>query len=56
MVDGSILNKGLYLNTYCFTHKDILILKRTLENMFGDNTLKYSIHKYNKGERIYIWE
>ncbi len=24
--------------------------------MFGDNTLKYSIHKHNKGERIYMWE
>jgi hypothetical protein len=23
--------------------------------MFGENTLKCSIHKYKKGERIYIW-
>lgn len=50
MVDGSIHNKGLHLNTYGFTHEDILILKRTIENMFGNNTLKCSIHKHNKGE------
>jgi hypothetical protein len=56
MDDGSIQNKGLHLNTYSFTHEDTLVLKRTLENMFGYNTLKCSIHKHNKGERIYIWE
>lgn len=56
MVDGSIHNKGLHLNTYGFTHEDILILKRTIENMFGNNTLKCSIHKHNKGEWIYVWE
>jgi hypothetical protein len=25
------------------------------ENMFGENTLKCSIHKHKKGDRIYIW-
>ena len=24
--------------------------------MFGERTLKCSIHKHKKGERIYIWE
>lgn len=24
--------------------------------MFGENTLKCSIHKHKKGERIYVWE
>jgi len=24
--------------------------------MFGENTLKCSIHKHQKGQRIYIWE
>lgn len=56
MVDGSIQNKGLHLNTYSFTSKEVLILKKTLENMFGENTLKCSIHKHKKGERIYVWE
>jgi len=56
MDDGSIQNKGLYLNTYGFTHEDILNLKRTIQNMFGNNTLKCSIHKHNKGEKFYVWE
>ena len=56
MDDGSIQNKGLHLNTYGFTHEDILILKRSLEDMFGFKTLKCSINKHNKGERIYVWE
>ena len=54
--DGSLQNKGLHLNTYCFTPQDIFLLKTTLENMFGENTLKCTIHKHQKGERIYIWE
>ena len=49
-------NKVLHLNTYGFTSQDILNLKSTLENMFGENTLKCSIHKHKKGDRIYIWE
>ena len=56
MDDGSLKNKDLHLNTYGFTNQDILNLKSTLENMFGENTLKCSIHKHKKGERIYIWE
>lgn len=37
MDDGSLQNKGLHLNTYGFTHEDILKLKVTFplgENMF----------------------
>ena len=56
MDDGSLQNKGLHLNTYGFSNQDVLKLKSTLENMFGENTLKCSIHKHKKGERIYIWE
>lgn len=56
MDDGSLQNKGLHLNTYGFTSQDVLILKNTLVNMFGENTLKCSIHKHKKGERIYIWQ
>ena len=55
MDDASLQNKGLHLNTYGFTSQDVLILKYTLENMFGERTLKCSIHKHKKGERIYIW-
>ena len=56
MDDGSLQNKGLHLNTYGFTQQHIFLLKTTLENMFGENTLKCSIHNHQKGERIYIWE
>ena len=56
MDDGSIQNKGLHLNTYGFTTEDTLSLKITLENMFGENSMKCSIHKHKKGNRIYIWE
>ena len=56
MDDGSIQNKGLHLNTYGFKDKDVLLLKKTLENLFGDNNLKCSIHSHSKGKRIYIWE
>ena len=56
MDDGSLQNKGLHLNTYGLTPQDIFLLKTTLENMFGENTLKCTIHKHQKGERIYIWE
>jgi len=57
MDDGSLQNKGLHLNTYNFTNEEVLILKRTLENMFLDicnNALKCSIHKHSKGPRIYV--
>ena len=56
MDDGSLQNKGLHLNTYGFTSEDVLRLKHTLENMFGVNSLKCSIHKHQNGDRIYIWE
>ena len=56
MDDGSLQNKGLHLNTYGFNHEDILSLKSTLENIFGENSLKCSIHKHSKGQRIYVWE
>ena len=56
MDEGSLQNKGFHLNTYGFTYEDILLLKQTLENMFGENSLKCSIHKHPKGQRIYIWE
>ena len=56
MDDGSLQNKGLHLNTYGFKEEDVLLLKQNLENMFGENSLKCSIHKHKKGERIYIWE
>jgi len=51
-----VLNKGLYLNTYCFTTEDILNLKKSLVNILVENSLKCSIHKHKKGERIYIWK
>ncbi len=56
MDDGSLQNKGLHLNTYGFTLPDVLLLKSTLENMFGEYSLKCSIHNHSKGKRIYIWE
>jgi hypothetical protein len=55
MDDGSLQNKGLHLNTYGFTNQEVLNLKFTLENLFGENTLKCSIHKHKKGNRVYIW-
>jgi len=59
MVDGSLQNKGLHLNTYSFTNEEVLNLKKTLENMFlalANKSLKCSIHKHSKGPRIYVWE
>ena len=56
MDDGSLQNKGLHLNTYGFNPEDISNLAKTLTNIFGDNTLKCTIHKHSKGERIYVWE
>ena len=54
MDDGSLQNRGLHLNTYGFKEEDVLLLKQNLENMFGENSLKCSIHKHTKGQRIYI--
>jgi len=56
MDDGSVQNKGLHLNAYGFTNEEILILKNVIENLFGENSLKCSIHNHKKGGRIYIWE
>jgi len=53
MDDGSIQNKGLHLNTYGFSDKDIELLLSALKNKFQ---LKCSIHKHKAGLRIYIWE
>lgn len=53
MDDGSIQNKGLHLNTYGFSDQDLALLMHVLETKFK---LKCSIHKHNKGKRIYIWE
>ena len=56
MDDGSIQNKGLHLNTYGFSLDETTRLKETLENLFGKNSMRCSIHKHKKGNRIYIWE
>lgn len=55
MDDGSLQNRGLHLNTYGFTSSDVLLLKSVIENMFGEKSIKCSIHKHKKGDRIYIW-
>ena len=56
MDDGSLQNEGLHLNTYGFTTEETLRLKLALVNLFGENTLKCSIHKHRSGDRIYIWK
>ena len=53
MDDPSIQNKGLHLNTYGFTPEDTLSFKITLEIMFGENSMKCSIHKHKKGNIIF---
>ena len=54
MDDGSLQNKGLHLNTYAFSEKDINLLMEVLTNKFK---LKCSIHYHKKTKpRIYIWE
>lgn len=54
MDDGSLQNKGLHLNTYAFSDRDIKILIVVLTNKFN---LKCSIHYQNKNKpRIYIWQ
>ena len=54
--DGSLHNQGLHLKTYGFKAEEVLNLKQIVENMFGENSLKCSIHKHKKGARIYIWK
>ena len=56
MLDGSLQNKGLHLNTYGFKVEEILNFKLCLENMFRDNSLKCTIYRHSKGQRIYVWE
>ena len=51
----------LYYLYYIFIKQDIvyltiLILKKTLKNLFGDNSLKCNTLDHPKGKRIYIWE
>jgi hypothetical protein len=57
MDDGSLQNKGLHLSVYGFTYEEVLLLKKTLENMFSQNVfIKCTIHNHKKGYRLYIWE
>lgn len=57
MDDGSLQNKGLHLSVYGFTYDEVILLKNTIENLFGpDYTIKCSIHKHKKGYRLYIWQ
>ena len=56
MDDGSLQNKGLHLNTYAFSNQEVLMLTKTLTNLFGDNSLKCTTLDHPKGKRIYIWE
>jgi len=57
MDDGSLQNKGLHLSVYAFSYDEVILLKSTLENLFGPNVIiKCSIHNHKKGYRIYIWE
>lgn len=56
MDDGSLQNKGLHLNTYAFSNQEVLMLTKTLKNLFGDNSLKCTTLDHPKGKRIYIWE
>lgn len=57
MDDGSLQNKGLHLSVYAFTYEEVLLLKKTLENMFSPNVfIKCTIHNHKKGYRLDIWE
>ena len=54
MDDGSLQNKGLHLNTYAFSERDINLLMEVLINKFK---LKCSIHYHKRIKpRIYVWE
>ena len=55
LVDDSLQNKGLHFYTYAFTIEEVLI-KKTLENLFGDNSVKCSKLNLSKRKRTYIWE
>ena len=54
MDDGSLQNKGLHLNTYAFSERDINLLMEVLINKFK---LKCSIHYHKRIKpRLYVWE
>ena len=55
MDEGTLQNKGLHLNTYAFSNQEVLILTKTLKNLFGYNSLKCTTHNHPKGKRIYIY-
>ena len=47
MDDGSLQNKGLHLSTYSFTYEEVVLLIKTLENLFAPEAiLKCSIHNH----------
>ena len=52
MVDGSLQNKGLHLNTYGFTSSDVTKFKTTVENMLGENSIRCSILKHIRGPAL----
>lgn len=52
MDDGSRQNDGLHLSVYSFDSESVDRLLKTLREKFN---LKCSIHKHDRGPRIYIW-
>jgi LAGLIDADG DNA endonuclease family len=52
MDDGSRQNDGLHLSVYSFDSESVDRLLKTLRDKFN---LKCSIHKHDRGPRIYIW-
>ena len=52
MVDGSLQNKGLHLNTYGFTSSDVTKFKTTVENMLGENSIRCYILKHIRGPAL----
>lgn len=52
MDDGSRQNDGLHLSVYSFDTESVDRLLKTLRDKFN---LKCSIHKHDRGPRIYIW-
>ena len=51
MGDGSYQNGGLHLSVYSFSKTDIKLLIEALEENFN---LQVSVHKHEKGDRLYI--
>lgn len=59
MFDGSLQNNSLRISVYAFSYDEVILLKNTLENLFGpNNILRCSIHNHKKviDYRLYIWE